>query len=255
MKSTIINRPKTAVLAAIGGLLLAAFAAAPQAEASTIYACVKKPSGTARIVTGKVKCKKGESKLSWNTEGIMGKNGANGTNGTNGAAGANGATGANGTNGTNGTDGTNGAVGGFSVTHTGTEGVNFTTGSEGSPTTIVSRTLPAGNYIVNAKVELLLADSKTGGFASVNCKLLDAPSGGGAAASDSSTWATLINFPFIFFDLAQNTLPFSLAVNSASHSSTISVACYMPIKEANGGTLTGEANNAVITAVQTTTNS
>jgi hypothetical protein len=82
------NRRAAAVLAAAGALLLAAFAAAPQANAATIYACVKKNTGTGRFVTKKTKCKKGETKLSWNTQGLSGKNGANGTNGTNGAAGA-----------------------------------------------------------------------------------------------------------------------------------------------------------------------
>ncbi len=74
----------TAVLVA---LVVTAFAAASQAQASTLYACVKK-NGSARIYSKKPKCKKGESKLSWNTAGPAGKNGANGTNGTNGTNGA-----------------------------------------------------------------------------------------------------------------------------------------------------------------------
>lgn len=78
------------LLAAVGALLLAAFGAASQAEAATIYGCVKKKGGTIHIVTKKAKCKKGESKLSWNSEGPAGKNGTGGTNGTNGINGANG---------------------------------------------------------------------------------------------------------------------------------------------------------------------
>lgn len=73
-------------------LLLAAFAAAPQAEATTYYACVTK-SGVAHIYTKKPKCRRSQSKLSWNNVGPAGINGRNGTNGVNGANGANGTTG------------------------------------------------------------------------------------------------------------------------------------------------------------------
>jgi hypothetical protein len=113
------NRRAVAVLTALGALLLAAFAAAPQAEASTIYACVKKKSGTARFVTKKTKCKKGETKVSWNTEGLAGKNGANGTNGATGKEGTAGKEGSPGKNGLNGT-----AVAYAEVNSTGTLGGN-----------------------------------------------------------------------------------------------------------------------------------
>jgi hypothetical protein len=85
-----ITRRWIALLTAAGALLLAALAVAPQAEAATIYACVKKKSGSARIVSKKAKCKKGESKLSWNSEGPAGRNGVNGANGSNGKDGAQG---------------------------------------------------------------------------------------------------------------------------------------------------------------------
>jgi hypothetical protein len=98
--SALSHRRAVVALVATGALLLAAFAVASQAEASTLYACVKK-SGSAHIFTKKPKCKKGESKLTWNSEGPAGKNGANGSNGTNGT---NGTSGTNGTNGTNGQD-------------------------------------------------------------------------------------------------------------------------------------------------------
>src|SRR2546423_11905378 len=107
--STLTARRGMAVLAAAGLLLVTVFVAAPKVEASTLYACVKK-NGTGRLFTKRPKCKKGESKISWNSQGIAGKNGANGANGVNGAAGAPGA------NGTNGTNGANGAVAGYSAT-------------------------------------------------------------------------------------------------------------------------------------------
>src|SRR5450759_1357284 len=54
------TRNGIAVLATAGTMLLAALAVAPHAEAAMIYGCVKKSSGTIRIVTKKAKCKKGE---------------------------------------------------------------------------------------------------------------------------------------------------------------------------------------------------
>ncbi len=87
------RRTNARVLAVVGVLMLAALAAAPQADASTLYACVKK-GGTAHIFTKAPKCKKGETKISWNTTGPAGKNGSNGTDGTNGTNGTNGKEGA-----------------------------------------------------------------------------------------------------------------------------------------------------------------
>jgi hypothetical protein len=43
-------------------------------------------------------------------------------------------------------------------------------------------------------------------------------------------------------------------VESPSHPSTVTIACYLRIKEAAGGALSAEASNASITAVQTTVN-
>jgi hypothetical protein len=81
------------VLAAgITGALLLGMLAASQAQASTLYACVKK-NGSAHLYSKKPKCKKGESKLNWNNVGPAGKNGANGAAGAGGANGAGGAAG------------------------------------------------------------------------------------------------------------------------------------------------------------------
>jgi hypothetical protein len=63
------------------------FAAASAADASTLYACVKK-NATVHVYTEKKKCKKGEKSVSWNNTGPAGTNGANGTNGSPGAPGA-----------------------------------------------------------------------------------------------------------------------------------------------------------------------
>jgi Collagen triple helix repeat (20 copies) len=79
-----IPRRGLAALAAAGALLTAGLAAT-QASAATFYACTKK-NGSAHIFKAKPKCKRGESKLSWN-EGSAGRNGANGLNGANGKEG------------------------------------------------------------------------------------------------------------------------------------------------------------------------
>lgn len=98
--STSITRRGIALLAAGTISLFAALATASQAGAATYYACVKK-NGSAHVYAKKPKCKKGESKLSWNKVGPAGKNGSNGASGKNGTNGTNGTNGANGTNGQN----------------------------------------------------------------------------------------------------------------------------------------------------------
>lgn len=84
------------LLATVGALLTVVFAAAPQAGAATLFACVKKEGGSMRLVGEKTKChRRSERKVSWNTSGPAGRNGANGKNGANGSSGANGANGSN----------------------------------------------------------------------------------------------------------------------------------------------------------------
>jgi hypothetical protein len=97
--STLVIRRGTAVLGTAAALLLAVLAIAPEAGAATIYACVKSKAGTARVFTKKPKCKKGETKLSWNTTGPAGRNGINGINGVIGALGEKGAAGKEGARG------------------------------------------------------------------------------------------------------------------------------------------------------------
>lgn len=114
------------------------------------------------------------------TNGLSGTNGANGANGPNGATGLDGTNGANGANGANGPNGANGAAG--------LDGTNGTDGSDGAAgvlgplsntgaltvlptaapaTTVVSLTVPAGNYVVFAKSQL----SHSGAGDTVTCLL------------------------------------------------------------------------------------
>jgi hypothetical protein len=259
-----INRRALATLTSGAALMLSTLATAPQADAATLYACVKK-NGNARVFTRRPRCKRHESRLSWNTSGPAGRNGLNAANGLPGTGGAsgrdgaagkdgvNGADGVNGENGANGVDGANGAAGGFGAALAPGEAIPYTTATEASPATILSKALPAGNFIVDAKAELVYTDTKAGGAAATVCKLIDIPAGGGATTSDTSSWASAINVLFVL-NLAQNTIPFALRVDSPLHASTLTIACYLAIKETAAGTFAAEAKNASITAVQTTVN-
>jgi hypothetical protein len=136
----------TAVAAAAIGLLMltAAFASASTSAATTIYACVSKKAGTMRIVSAKAKCKRAEHKLSWN---ISGPAGAPGATGSPGAAGTNGV----------------GADYASSIF-----GPTELAGSE----VVVTKTIPAGSYFVNAKT-VVGADAKAVVFVGVICELVD----------------------------------------------------------------------------------
>jgi hypothetical protein len=131
--STPIARRGIFLLASTAALIVAVFAAVPAAQASTLYACVKK-SGSAHIYTKKPKCKKGESKLSWGTVGPAGSNGTNGANG------------ANGTNGNNGANGATPGLFDFNDGPTAFEAIG------GEQTVATLPNVPAGNYLFNAKV-------------------------------------------------------------------------------------------------------
>lgn len=97
--STINTRHVRGLLAVTSVLLLAAFVLSARADASTLYACIKHKGGAVRFVSSKTKCKKGESKVSWNSVGSAGKTGATGPAGPTGATGATGSTGAKGATG------------------------------------------------------------------------------------------------------------------------------------------------------------
>jgi len=86
-----ITQRGVALLVTAGAPLTLAFAAAPQADAAKLYACVKKQGGSMRLVSARTKCRgESERKVSWSTTGPAGKNGANGANGRDGTNGANG---------------------------------------------------------------------------------------------------------------------------------------------------------------------
>jgi hypothetical protein len=133
-------------------LLLSGLAAAPQAGAATLYACVKKKGGTARFVNARTNCRRGETKLSWNTQGVPGRNGSNGKNGAAGKNGTNGKNGTDGKAGTNGKDGVNGTNGASAGIVDFSDSPFELTTTRQAIATVPS--LPAGSYILLAKTQI-----------------------------------------------------------------------------------------------------
>jgi hypothetical protein len=149
-------------LAAGSTLLLSGLALAPQAGASTLYACVKKKSGAARFVSARTSCRRSERKISWNTQGVPGSAGAKGKNG------------ANGRNGTNGKDGTNGKEGPSGKDGASAGLVSFSDSPFELPLTrhavATLSNVPPGSYVVTAKT--LLNDTNSTEGVTVHCYML-----------------------------------------------------------------------------------
>jgi hypothetical protein len=167
-------------------------------------------------------------------KGASGTNGSNGSNGTNGAVGATGPTGG---------AGANGAVAGFFAQ------TSVTTPFTGaSNVTILTKTLPAGNYVLTANETFLAASTATTTQFEVLCTLTDsAPS----TPSDTGVFEGLTNI-VILVDTNQNSVNMTLAVNTTAPS-TAKIAC---TDESNGGnTYQVSSQFAALSAVQTTTNS
>lgn len=139
------------VALAIGGV---AFAAIPGAN-GVISACYDKQSGQVRVYDaagGTPKgCGKTEAAITWNQQGPKGDQGDQGPQGPAGPAGPAGPTGATGPAGPAGPAGPGGTSLGFS----GSRGFVPLAGTE----TIISRTLPAGRYVLFAVVSGLNGDA------------------------------------------------------------------------------------------------
>ncbi len=143
--STSITSRGIALITAAAISLIAAFAMASQADASTLFACVKKEGGSMRLVSQRAKCTKSERKVSWSTTGPAGKNGAGG---------ANGAAGGNGKNGSNGTNGINGANGSTAGLYAFKDGPVALAAVATEQTVATLANVPAGKYLFNAKAEV-----------------------------------------------------------------------------------------------------
>jgi Collagen triple helix repeat (20 copies) len=188
--------------------------------------------------------------------GANGKRGTAGVKGTRGTAGADGANGTSGTAGANGTNGTNGAIG-----STGAAGANgavagysaftalATNFSVGTNTLILSKALPAGNYILTGSVTFLAVSTAVTTQAEVACTLADPLAG---AATDTSSYTGLTNVVLLGVDSSVNSLSMNVAVN-ATAANTAKITCSDVFNTGNAYQVASQ--NASITAVQTTSNS
>ena len=98
-------------LVLVAGVALAAQPRAHTTTSAVINACVKKSTGSVRVVRAAGACKKGEAALAWNRQGPAGARGANGPNGSAGPAGPAGPAGAAGEKGEVGARGAAGPAG------------------------------------------------------------------------------------------------------------------------------------------------
>jgi hypothetical protein len=148
--------------------------------------------------------------------------------------------GANGKDGTSGTNGANGAVAGFSAA-SGASHVNISA----SATTVLTKALPAGSFIVNAKTVLVIEGAQTES-ANDLCELSD------GSVTDTSQWmASPSAWKLATTFYAASTVSLDIAVTSASPS-TVTLACLSSGSNVSVGNF---ATNANISAIQTSSNS
>ena len=131
--------------------------AAATATPVTYYACVTAKTGAIKIVSASARCQAGQNKISWNNKGPQGPMGAPGPRGPQGVMGSTGPVGP---------QGPPGVVAGYlSTPHSGND---ISIAGSPSSSTIVSRTLPAGDFLVTAVVPLVGTTPGT-----VGCQLND----------------------------------------------------------------------------------
>jgi hypothetical protein len=173
-----------------------------------------------------------------------------GSPGQEGPPGANGANGTSGTDGTDGTNGTNGAGPGYSATIVSDGSLDVSINSEKS---IVTKTVPAGSYIVHANVDLQVTENDGTTYNQTDfqlrCKLLD-----NAAVVDTADWWGSTTAEYTTGNtVAFSTIPLDAAVSSST-TNALEVECENA-ETPSVGTITTNAYNAALTAVQTTGNS
>jgi len=228
MNPKTIATPRLVAVAAGLTLAASALAAAP-AGASSVYACAKAKGGTLRIVGRTARCHRGEHRLSLGS-GPTGSQGPQGAQGKEGPQGKEGAAGKN---------GLNGAVAGYFASDL--SAVPFTGAFE---VTVVSKTIPAGNYIVWAKTALFSeapAVIRAGAF----CELRD-----DGNVLDTALWSQWLVSEGAT-DIAETTLPLQAALSTKA-TSTLSLVCSDTSADEHGQTIA--AYYSQIEVVQTSQN-
>jgi hypothetical protein len=112
MPNSPLHRSKQSILLITASLGSAALpAGAEAAKPVVIHACVSKKAGTARISTRSLRCRRGETRLTWTTAPLQGAAGASGAQGAPGPKGEAGVQGVKGESGAAGPKGEAGALG------------------------------------------------------------------------------------------------------------------------------------------------
>lgn len=209
------RRPAPALVVALLALFVALGSgalAATSGTGGTITVCVSKQGGT--LYRAK-RCKNHDASLSWNRQGLPGARGPAGANG---------------------------AVQGLVARRIGSADMSYATSSH--PQTILTESLPAGSFIVNAKS--VVDEQHPGGAATlmyVTCDLSDGKVKDEARVflEDSDLFSTAEG---------TTTLPLTIATSSTARS-TVRLTCW-PYQTYGGQTFT--ASQTAISAVQTTHN-
>jgi hypothetical protein len=164
--------PKLAVASAVTALGVTAAVASgaiPSSSDGVIHACYQKPGllsnpGAVRVIDQEEgqRCRSNETPLAWNSKGPQGDpgpqgpQGERGPQGLQGRKGDTGATGPAGPKGDKGDKGDPGPSAAFTVT-----GPDVVFGDDVADMRVVaSKTIPAGSYAINAKVELRNSDDE-----------------------------------------------------------------------------------------------
>jgi hypothetical protein len=164
---------------------------------------------------------------------LHGRNGVNGLNGLNGR---------NGRNGLSGRNGINAAAAGFYAKQ-GSTPIYITGNTPSSPATISQKALPPGNFLIDASVQVDMVAAAAGGYASVTCTLVDGPS------SQVSTFASALG-PKAGGYGASGEIPLQLVVSSPYSASTAALNCMTLTSASSGASLSTDAVNATISAMQ-----
>jgi hypothetical protein len=135
--------------------------------------------------------------------------------GPQGAQGPKGSTGSAGTNGTNGDNGTNGNNGAVAAYHAGTASspVSLT---DASNKTVVTKTLPAGSYVINADVSVDAQQMNSSAGVAIACELSWV--GGSESKAYVSPWNSGND------DTANGAMVWNLA-GTVSSQSTVTISC------------------------------
>lgn len=167
-----MNQSKAIIAAVVaGGLVVAggvAYATIPAAD-GTIHGCYHHNGGTLRVIDDSVgNCKSTETAISWNQvgpQGPPGPKGADGQDGVNGTDGADGVDGKDGAPGPQGDPGPAGTSRAFKATG------QLSNVSNGGRGTVLSKSVPAGSYVLSASVSALAVGSDADEVPFLFCEL------------------------------------------------------------------------------------